>query len=106
MSTEDLAHPAHPTFTGLDNRKMAIWTFIGSEPFLMEKILPQNALLHLSIPRSEKVALGYVGSNLKKMLDHPEIRGVIEPVEKYLEFDHRGNVTDYERRGSCTGCAC
>ena len=31
MSTEDLAHPAHRTFTGLDNRKMAIWTFIGSE---------------------------------------------------------------------------
>ena len=31
MSPDDLAHQAHPTYTGLDNRKMAIWTFIGSE---------------------------------------------------------------------------
>ncbi len=28
MSTHDIAHP---TYTGLDNRKVAIWTFIGSE---------------------------------------------------------------------------
>lgn len=31
MSTADLAHPVHKTFTGLDNRKVALWTFIGSE---------------------------------------------------------------------------
>ena len=39
MSTEDLAHPAHPTFTGLDNRKMAIWTFIGSECLLFASLI-------------------------------------------------------------------
>ncbi len=31
MSTLDVAHPIHKTFTGLDNRKIAIWAFIGSE---------------------------------------------------------------------------
>ena len=31
MSTLDAAHPIHKTFTGLDNRKIAIWAFIGSE---------------------------------------------------------------------------
>jgi cytochrome c oxidase subunit 3 len=31
VSTADLAHPVQKTFTGLDNRKIAIWAFIGSE---------------------------------------------------------------------------
>ena len=31
MSTADVAHPINKTFTGLDNRKVAIWAFIGSE---------------------------------------------------------------------------
>jgi len=31
VSTLDAAHPIHETFTGLDNRKIAIWAFIGSE---------------------------------------------------------------------------
>jgi cytochrome c oxidase subunit 3/cytochrome o ubiquinol oxidase subunit 3 len=31
VSTLDVAHPIHKTFTGLDNRKIAIWAFIGSE---------------------------------------------------------------------------
>ena len=32
LSLSDHAHALHPpTSTGLDNRKVAIWTFIGSE---------------------------------------------------------------------------
>jgi len=29
--SQDVAHPVQQTFTGLDNRKVAIWAFIGSE---------------------------------------------------------------------------
>ena len=32
MATHEAAHaPAHPTSTGLDNNKMAVWAFLGSE---------------------------------------------------------------------------
>ncbi len=39
MSTLDVAHPIHKTFTGLDNRKIAIWAFIGSECLLFASLI-------------------------------------------------------------------
>ena len=40
MSTTAVAHVEHtPTTTGLDNRKVAIWAFIGSECMLFASLI-------------------------------------------------------------------
>ena len=35
----DIAHGGHYTTTGLDNRKIAIWAFIGSECMLFTSLI-------------------------------------------------------------------
>ena len=37
--THAAAHPAHPTSTGLDNRKLGFWMFIGSECLLFTSLI-------------------------------------------------------------------
>jgi len=53
------------------------------DPFLAEKILPQNALVYLSIPQSGFLADDYAKSNLAKLVDHPEIRSFVGPLENW-----------------------
>ena len=38
-ATADAAHGHHYTTTGLDNRKIAIWAFIGSECMLFASLI-------------------------------------------------------------------
>jgi len=54
------------------------------DPFLPERILPQNALVFLSIPQSAAVSQDYGGSNLAKLINHPEIKGFTAPFEAWL----------------------
>ena len=54
------------------------------DPFLMERILPPGALLHLSIPHTAAASEGYTKSNVKRFWEHPEIRGFAAPIEKYV----------------------
>jgi hypothetical protein len=53
------------------------------DPFLAERILPQNALVFLSIPQSSFLSAEYAKSNLAKLVDHPEIRSFIGPLESW-----------------------
>lgn len=53
------------------------------DPFLAERILPQNALLHLSIPQSASISDDYAKSNLSKLLHDPEVRPFIASFESW-----------------------
>jgi hypothetical protein len=54
------------------------------DPFLPERILPQNALVHLSVPESAAVSQDFAKSNLAKLLNHPEIKSFTAPFEAWL----------------------
>jgi hypothetical protein len=54
------------------------------DPFLPERILPQNALVFLSVPQSAAVSQDYAGSNLAKLLAHPEVKGFLAPFEAWV----------------------
>ncbi|HLY75394.1 MAG TPA: DUF2950 family protein [Planctomycetota bacterium] len=53
------------------------------DPFLAERILAQNALIHLSVPQSASISGDYAKSNLAKLLDHPEVRPFIASFESW-----------------------
>jgi len=53
------------------------------DPFLAERILPQNALIHLSIPQSAFLADDYSKSNLAKLIQDPEVRPFIASFESW-----------------------
>jgi hypothetical protein len=53
------------------------------DPFLPERILPQNALAFLSIPQSATISEDYAKSNLAKMVNHPEVKAFTDPLEKW-----------------------
>ncbi len=53
------------------------------DPFLAERILPQNALIHLSIPQSATIADDYAKSNLAKLIQDPEVRPFIASFETW-----------------------
>src|SRR5258706_3373599 len=54
------------------------------DPFLAERILPQNPLVYLSIPQSATVAQDYAKSNLARLINHPEIKSFFQPFEAWL----------------------
>ncbi|HVE40012.1 MAG TPA: hypothetical protein VNM14_09010 [Planctomycetota bacterium] len=54
------------------------------DPFLPERILPQNALVHLSIPQTAAVTQDYAGSNLATLMNHPEIKSFTAPFEAWV----------------------
>ncbi len=54
-----------------------------ADPFLPERILPQNALLYLSIPQSASISEDYAKSNLSRLWNHPEVRGFIGSFESW-----------------------
>src|SRR5436190_7019354 len=45
------------------------------DPFLPERILAPNALVHLSVPQSASISEDYAKSNLAKLVNHPEVKG-------------------------------
>jgi hypothetical protein len=53
------------------------------DPFLGERILPQNALIHLSIPQTATLADDYAKSNLAKLIQDPEIRPFLASFETW-----------------------
>src|SRR5689334_6885163 len=53
------------------------------DPFLAERILPQNALIHLSVPQSAFLADDYAKSNLAKLIQDPEVRPFIASFESW-----------------------
>jgi hypothetical protein len=53
------------------------------DPFLAERILPQNTLVYLSIPQSASISDDYAKSNLSKLINHPEIRAFTGPLENW-----------------------
>ncbi len=53
------------------------------DPFLMERLLPQDALLYVSVPQSASLAEDYKKSHLARLVDHPEIRAFTAPVEAW-----------------------
>jgi hypothetical protein len=55
----------------------------GPDPFLMERILPPGTLLYLSVPQSPAASEGYLKSNLRAALEHPEVRPFIESFETW-----------------------
>src|SRR6185295_7449923 len=55
------------------------------DPFLAERILPQNALVFLSIPQSAAASQDYAKSNLAKLVNHPEIRSFTAPLEAWIQ---------------------
>src|SRR5437870_11120184 len=55
------------------------------DPFLPERILPQNALVYLSIPQSASISDDYAKSNLAKLANHPEIKSFTAPFEAWLK---------------------
>jgi hypothetical protein len=55
----------------------------GPDPFLMERVLPPGAILYLSIPQSPAASEGYLKSNLRAALEHPEVRPFIESFEAW-----------------------
>jgi hypothetical protein len=54
------------------------------DPFLAERILPQNALVFLSVPQSASISEDYAKSNLAKLVNHPEVKSFIAPFEAWL----------------------
>jgi hypothetical protein len=54
------------------------------DPFLAERILPQNALVYLSMPQNSWKSPEYATSNLFKLINHPEIKAFSEPIQKWL----------------------
>src|SRR5678815_3241354 len=67
------------------------------DPFLAERILPQNALAFLSIPQSAGLADDYAKSNLAKMIEHPEVKSFTEPLEKWWKKRKTQAVQDNGR---------
>ncbi len=55
----------------------------SADPDLMERVLAPDALLYLSIPRSDGIPEAYRGSNLHKLVNHPEVRDLIGPLERH-----------------------
>jgi hypothetical protein len=53
------------------------------DPFLPERILPQNALIHLSIPQSPSISDDYAKSNLSKLVNDPEVRPFVASFESW-----------------------
>ena len=53
------------------------------DPFLAERILPQNALVHLSIPQSAALSADYEQSNLARLVHDPEVRPFIASLESW-----------------------
>ena len=53
------------------------------DPFLPERILPQNALVFLSVPQTAGLSDDYAKSNLAKMINHPEVKAFTDPLEKW-----------------------
>jgi len=53
------------------------------DPFLPERILAQNALVHLSIPQSAFLSDDYAKSNLSKLANHPEVRPFVASFESW-----------------------
>ncbi|RPH48695.1 MAG: hypothetical protein EHM91_03980, partial [Planctomycetota bacterium] len=53
------------------------------DPFLPERILPQNALVFVSIPQSAGLSDDYAKSNLAAMLRHPEVKAFTDPLETW-----------------------
>lgn len=54
------------------------------DPFLAERILAQNALVHLSLPQTAAIADDYSKSNLHKLIHHPEVRGFVASFETWF----------------------
>ncbi|MBI3857825.1 MAG: hypothetical protein HY293_19260, partial [Planctomycetes bacterium] len=53
------------------------------DSFLAERILPQNALVYLSLPQSASISDDYAKSNLAKLVNHPEIKSFTGPFEAW-----------------------
>lgn len=56
----------------------------AADPFLLEKLLPSDTILYLSIPNDPARGEDFRKSNLHNLLNHPEIRFFLEPFERYL----------------------
>ena len=54
------------------------------DPFFLEKLLPENTLLYLSIPNNAGVSEDYQKSTLHRLLQHPEVKSFLEPLEAYV----------------------
>jgi len=55
------------------------------DPFLAERILPQNALVFLSIPQSASISEDYAKSNLAKLVNNPEMKSFTAPLEAWVK---------------------
>ncbi|HEV3028004.1 MAG TPA: DUF3352 domain-containing protein, partial [Planctomycetota bacterium] len=55
------------------------------DPFLAERILAGNALVHLSIPQSASITDDYATSNLSKLVHHPEVRPFVASFEAWWQ---------------------
>jgi hypothetical protein len=55
------------------------------DPFLAERILPQNALMFLSVPQSSAVTEDYAKSNLARLMNHPEVKSFLAPFEAWVK---------------------
>jgi hypothetical protein len=53
------------------------------DPFLLERLLPPNPLLYISVPQSPAVSQDYQKSDLHRFWNHPEVRQFAEPVEAW-----------------------
>jgi hypothetical protein len=53
------------------------------DPFLAERILPQNALVHLAIPQSAFLSGDYAKSNLSRLVNDPEVRPFVASFESW-----------------------
>ena len=64
------------------------------DPFLAERILPQNALVYLSMPRNSLKSPEHAASKLAKMINHPEIKSFIDSFQKWFEKRKTQRVGD------------
>lgn len=53
------------------------------DPFLLERVLPPDPLFYLSVPQSPRVSRGYRASNLRRFMEHEEVKAFVEPLETW-----------------------
>lgn len=56
----------------------------AADPFFLEKRLPPETFFYLSVPHDPARGADFARSHLRKFMNHSEIRGFVEPIEKYL----------------------
>src|ERR1700736_5285484 len=70
----------------------AWWYLFGPNPVSAAQLVPADTVVFLTIPNAAKLTVGYETSQLKKVIDSPNMQPVIDAIVKFIGEKNRALI--------------